>query len=347
MKPDKVRVYAPIKQNNENSKLNEDGTLTITGIAATTSKDFNKEILTAEAVQGLAKQVKGLNLHLDHDRHYDGAIGAIPEAYVEDNKLHITAKVVPEFASELAQRLGMGMNYGFSISGFPVMNSKAQGLIDRYNLVEISLTPVPANWDTFGTVKIKNAKHFNCFNMACKSFIEDNNMTNNNNQTIEEEPTEGLNLNDVVKLINEAWAEKEEAIVETVKREIQNIIPPQAAQEGNESTPNNPEPKEGEGEEGEGEGEDENNNPPAEPKPNEGEEGEEGKEGEDKKKKEEEINTKSIEAMFKELKQEIASTKANPSKFQEYMNTKNINENKTFLNSEKRDQYGRNKRYLH
>ena len=90
----KFKVYAP--PDNKAYGLNQDGTLTITGIASTTNEDLDGEIITPDALRSLERQVAGLNLHLDHNHSYDGGIGVITEAEIQDNSLRITAIVLPE-----------------------------------------------------------------------------------------------------------------------------------------------------------------------------------------------------------------------------------------------------------
>ena len=174
---------------------NDDGTLTITGVASTTNKDYANEIVSPEVLESLAKQAPGLNLFLDHNRHYDGGIGAVVEAWIKDNNLWIKAVILKEYASGIKERLDIGMNFGFSISGFPRKQHTPEGiLITEYDLKEITLTYIPMNWDTYGTVEYKsqNIVTSNCLTGACYHAImnEDENMTNEEKNNITEVPEE-------------------------------------------------------------------------------------------------------------------------------------------------------------
>lgn len=50
-------------------QLNEDGTLTITGTASTTSKDLQGDIVLPEAIESMKQQLStsSRNLHGDHE----------------------------------------------------------------------------------------------------------------------------------------------------------------------------------------------------------------------------------------------------------------------------------------
>lgn len=165
------KIYAPpsIKANT----LNKDGTLTITGVASTTNQDLDGEIISEKALASLKDQAVGLNLHLDHNHDYNGGIGAITDAYVEGNALVITATVLKEHATGIRDRLALGMNMGFSIGGIPIIKNSRSNIIDDFILLEISLTLLPANWDTFGTVESKGLVESNCLTGACHYILKE------------------------------------------------------------------------------------------------------------------------------------------------------------------------------
>ena len=165
------KIYAPpsIKANT----LNKDGTLTITGVASTTNQDLDGEIISEKALASLKDQAVGLNLHLDHNHDYNGGIGAITDAYVEGNSLIITATVLKEHATGIRDRLALGMNMGFSIGGIPIIKNSRSNIIDDFILLEISLTLLPANWDTFGTVESKGLVESNCLTGACHYILKE------------------------------------------------------------------------------------------------------------------------------------------------------------------------------
>ena len=233
------RVYGlPIES--KSYGMNDNGTLTIIGVASTTNKDYANEIVSPEVLESLAKQAVGINIYRDHNRHYDGGIGSTVKAWVEDNQLWIEATILSEYAKGIKERLDIGMNFGFSISGFPKKQRTPEGLlIVDYDLKDITLTYIPMNWDTYGTVEYKsqNLITSNCLTGACYHAINDGeNMEKKDNEQIEEEipeePVEnkdidaGLSetqLNQVKDLMNELVAELEPRIIDNLRPEIESI----------------------------------------------------------------------------------------------------------------------------
>lgn len=244
------RVYGmPIEA--KSYDMNDDGTLTITGIASTTNKDYANEIVSPEVIKSLAEQAVGLNLMLDHNRHYDGGIGAIVNAWVKDDNLWVEAKILSEFAPGIKERLDIGMNFGFSISGFPRKQRTPEGiLIVDYDLKEITLTYMPMNWDTFGTIEYKdqNLVASNCLTGACNHMLKsttDGETMEKNDKKIEEEPVEPVDkkdnagltdeqLSQVKDVINEVVAELEPRIVDNLRPELESIADTAASKSAQE-----------------------------------------------------------------------------------------------------------------
>ena len=237
------RVYGlPIES--KSYDLNDDGTLTIIGVASTTNKDYANEIVSPEVLESLAKQAVGINIYRDHNRHYEGGIGAVIEAWIKDNQLWIKGTILSEYAQGIKERLDIGMNFGFSISGFPKKQRTPEGLlIVDYDLKDITLTYIPMNWDTYGTVEYKsqNLIASNCLTGACYHAITNDDgetMEKKDNEKIEEkipeEPVEdkkdidGAGLSDaqlkqVKDLMNEVVAELEPRIIDNLRPELESI----------------------------------------------------------------------------------------------------------------------------
>lgn len=236
------RVYGmPLEAKSYES--NDDGTLTITGVASTTNKDYANEIVSQEVLESLAQQAPGLNLFRDHNRHYEGGIGAIVDAWVKDNSLWIKAVILAEYAKGIKERLDIGMNFGFSISGFPRKQRTPEGiLITDYDLKEITLTYIPMNWDTYGTVEYKslNLVASNCLTGACYHAIQNDGVTmEEKEEKIEEVPEEPVTdekasagfsdeqvaqITDIVKnMMNEFVAEFEPRILENIEPKIEGV----------------------------------------------------------------------------------------------------------------------------
>ena len=233
------RVYGlPIES--KSYDLNDDGTLTIIGVASTTNKDYANEIVSPEVLKSLAQQAVGINIYRDHNRHYEGGIGAVVDAWIKDNQLWIKGIILSEYAAGIKERLDIGMNFGFSISGFPKKERTPEGLlIVDYDLKDITLTYIPMNWDTYGTVEYKsqNLITSNCLTGACYHALNDGeNMSEKETKTEPmEEPVidekdlnEDAGLSDAQKkevkdIMNEVVAELEPRIIDNLRPELESI----------------------------------------------------------------------------------------------------------------------------
>ena len=222
-KLDEFRIYAP--PDVKSYGLNEDGTLTITGIASTTNEDLDGDIVSPNALESLAQQVIGLNLHLDHNHHYDGGIGVIKDAELENSSLRITAVILPEFAEGILERLSLGMNFGFSIGGIPVINSMNSNVINDFILLEVSLTLLPANWDTFGTVETKGLVESKCLTGACHYILKEKRSNTMSKKDLKEpiEVSDELRQ-EFVNIVNEAVYNLKPQLVEDIRGEVSGII---------------------------------------------------------------------------------------------------------------------------
>lgn len=225
------KVYAPPLE--KASSLNKDGTLTITGVASTTNQDLDGEIISEKALHSLKDQAVGLNLHLDHNHDYNGGIGAITEAHVEENSLMITANVLPEHATGIRDRLNMGMNMGFSIGGIPIIKNSRSNIIDDFILLEISLTLLPANWDTFGTVESKNLIESNCLTGACHYILKEKKIQENKdiqsdimskNKASSGKVLDDATKQELVNIVNEAIINLKPLILDELKEDMVKLV---------------------------------------------------------------------------------------------------------------------------
>ncbi len=81
-------LYAPSTQ--KSYELNPDGTLTIEGVASTTNKDLQGDIVLPSAIDSMKTQLlsSSKNLHGDHRYDlFDGIIGAIKEVMDTDENV--------------------------------------------------------------------------------------------------------------------------------------------------------------------------------------------------------------------------------------------------------------------
>ena len=209
--------------------LNEDGSLTIEGIASTTNKDLQDDIVTPSAIESMKRQLQaGLNLHGDHWYGlFDGIIGAINGVIDTDAySLRIKAKILPKYASEIRDMLDIGVKLGLSIGGRVTEHTQLEDggwEIKDITLREISLTGMPANWDTFGTITTsKGLVKSTCLTGACYTIMKNevDNMAENEIETLTKE--------DVKDLINEALIPMKEEIkndtVQSVSKQLEKIV---------------------------------------------------------------------------------------------------------------------------
>ena len=84
------QLFVPFtNKSQENTKYSEnsDGTITIEGIASTTNKDLQGDIILPSAIQSMKQQLLTTtkNLHGDHNYGLDGIYGAITEVLDSDD----------------------------------------------------------------------------------------------------------------------------------------------------------------------------------------------------------------------------------------------------------------------
>ena len=156
-------------------------------------------------------------------------------------------------------------------------------------------------------------------------------MTENTPQDNNEET---LTFDKVKDLIDEAITEKEEQITADIMSNIQSQIDDAVNAKLKEYEENQPEPVEPTTEEGTDE-------KAVKEEPSEDEE--EPAKGDEEKEREEKRVNKLADLVVKKLQDAQIQEKEN--KLQQFIDTKNL-EPETFLNSETRDQFGRNKKFL-
>ena len=212
--------------------LNEDGSLTIEGIASTTNKDLQLDIVTPTCIESMKRQLQaGLNLHGDHWYGlFDGVIGAITHVVDTDAySLHIKATILPKYVQDIKEMLDIGVKLGLSIGGRVTEHTQLEDggwEIKDITLREISLTSMPANWDTYGTITTsKGLVKSTCLTGACYTIMKNEvqNMTQKNNEEVET-----LTKQDVIDLINEnSVSLKEELLndtVQAVSKQLEKIV---------------------------------------------------------------------------------------------------------------------------
>ena len=189
-----------------------DDTLYLTGIANTGMEDLVGDIVTQQALESIAEQIPLHNLHMDHNHDWDGIVGRMTEGWVESDGVHFKARILRERASEIQSYLEQDVIMGASISGCCEYEENSCSDIVKWQLTEISLTPIPCDQATLGTV------------VVAKSFVDAvrglQKLQNNEGDKMAEENSEAVTLEQVEELINTAFNEKQEDLVEVVTQKI-------------------------------------------------------------------------------------------------------------------------------
>lgn len=124
------------------------------------------------------------------------------------------------------------MNMGFSIGGIPVINSGNSRVINDFILLEVSLTLLPANWDTFGTVETKAEVKSKCLTGACYYILKGKNKSDNMSEKDFEQSTsvdEGIKQ-ELVNIVNEAVINLKPILLDELRGEIGILVQDTVAQ---------------------------------------------------------------------------------------------------------------------
>ena len=215
--------YAPSTHKSYN--LNDDGTLTIEGVASTTNRDLEGDVILQSAIDSMKIQLTTTrkNLHGDHEYTlFKGILGAITKVVDSDNNvLKIRATILSKFAPLIKEMLDIGVQLGLSIGGrikdYDQTNDGWE--IKDIDLFEISLTGMPANYDTFGTVttaKNVDVVETKCLAGAChilRKNMESNKMPGENNSQNNEKYVTEEQVKSICKdFMDEYLAENKEEI---------------------------------------------------------------------------------------------------------------------------------------
>ena len=211
--------------------------LILEGVASTSDIDLEGDFITPECIESFKNQATQCNIHNNHNVGLDDVIGTVLEVLDSDNQtLKIKFSILPLFRKHIEECIDNGVKLGLSIGGTILdYETGDEGLLIKDMMLhEISLTPLPANWNTMGTVmhtdddEIIEAK---CLNGVCKIFenkIIHKNIETEQQETMtekryytKEEEAQFMSEDRVVELINEALNNfKDNAITEERVGEI-------------------------------------------------------------------------------------------------------------------------------
>jgi hypothetical protein len=203
--------------NNKVKSIDEDGELFIKGIANTGERDLVGDVITETALQEIAEQAVNRNLHFNHSGRFDDTlddltesiIGVITESQLVAEGVEITARILPKHSANIKYLLENGVRLGLSVSGHAHYEENSFEQIISWDLTEISLTAIPCDQGTMGTVQIQKS-----FTEFIQSIPEQK--TKNGGKSMSED---GISKEDVIELINTAFNEKEGELLEVVRKE--------------------------------------------------------------------------------------------------------------------------------
>lgn len=219
----------------ENKTSNESNDLILTGIATTTKEpSLYGEIMTEEALQQMKEQAVNLPILEAHKGDgFDNVIGVITNAYVEDNDLHIDFKILQNHRERIQELLDNNVPIGLSIGAQAMIEEDTQQVVG-VTLIEVSLTPVPANRVAHNTVRVKEDYYTgDCLHGICYAMIKDNLNMEDNNMAEEEkkvksedvkEENDSLTIDKVKDMLDERFAEEKEVLVATVVEEVKTEL---------------------------------------------------------------------------------------------------------------------------
>ena len=197
---------------NKNIQANPaDEVLHIRGLANTGNTDIAGDTLTREALLDICNQATQHNLHIDHDETIDGVLGPITRAELTPEGVEIDADILEgKYTSRIRELLEHGVRLGMSVRG---LAERAGGNFVRVVLTEISLTPLPADQSTLGSVVI--VKSFGELARRVVGFDDEN---------LEEDnmADEVITKDVVIELINTGFNERKEEFLETIRDELKD-----------------------------------------------------------------------------------------------------------------------------
>ena len=220
------------------SAFQEDGALYLEGIASTTSVDEDGDYMTKSCLEDMKRQAIGLNVLKEHGRTLDDIVGTVSQV-LESNgdNFKIKFKVLPRYEYYILEFLEHNINLGLSIGAKatdyePNDASEYGWKINKVKLYEISLVPLPANWDSFGSVKVSKELDNDgivakCFNGACKLILKEYSEQNIDKE-LEDAQKKGdekyLTEKECINIINEASLEIYERLLSEVIDETKKMI---------------------------------------------------------------------------------------------------------------------------
>ena len=228
---------------------NDDTKMVLTGVASTRNPSLYGEVMSTSALEQMCADAIGLPILADHKGELDAVLGVIENAYIENDELHIDFSILPKHQATIQEYLDNNISLGLSIGGLAQVNYDTN-IVDSITLIEVSITPVPANRDCHATVSVKqNIVSGGCLYGVCDALIkqtlkEDETISANDEQMEEiqlaktedpvpakeetpkqeEENDEPLTAEKVKEMMDERFAEEKQSIIDTVLAEVKDML---------------------------------------------------------------------------------------------------------------------------
>lgn len=232
-------VYAPLEINKSQIESTEDGELILEGVASTTSQDLEGDIITSEAIASMKKQAIQCNIRLSHWNGPNGdfvdiVVGKVIEVLDSSkNELKIKFKILKSYAAKIREYVEAGINLGLSIGAKITKYERVTNSENKTSflkildvlLIEITLTSLPVNWDTYGTVTTsKGLVKSNCFAGACYQIFKNSkeevdNMANENNEN--DNSLSDSDLEKIKNMLNEGLNAQTDVIANKVQSNLE------------------------------------------------------------------------------------------------------------------------------
>lgn len=161
----------PLKKHYEG----KDGFLYLEYALSTTDPDLENDRMTDNCIDDMIKQAPRLNSFMSHD--YSRVIGPITKSWREDNEMWVQVRVKPSLRSSIEEDLETGVRYGGSLGGNFIKGYQEGDIrnIEKVQLLEGSLTPMPMNWATLGSAR-GISKGVKCPNNICSQILKSANL---------------------------------------------------------------------------------------------------------------------------------------------------------------------------
>lgn len=208
------KIIAPITK----TSGGDDGAVYIEGIANTGQEDLVGDIVTQDALTQIVNQLPNRNLHLDHVKDFDGILGPIVASELRDEGAWFKARLVDERKDIIQSYLEQGVHFGTSISGDCTYEDGSMSNIISWDLVELSLTDIPCDQGTMGTVSL--AKSFDGILQSIKQKQKIKQEEEMEEETMAEEEVTNMTEEAVIELINTAFNERKDEFLEQIRDEV-------------------------------------------------------------------------------------------------------------------------------